>query len=242
MVAACHVLVTEERPDLSLLLPEVHVALAELGLLPRPEGRGAAAWENSVRWLPAEGDVAQAALTLRAFDAMCASSLTARVGRLEADDVVTVLRGVTGAMRNWTWEAQARTKRSSIVRWDVQNEYHVQNLLWTILSPLFADLRAEEYVAAVGHKNPRIDLGIPSLRLVVEVKFVRLGVSFAKIIEEIAADASLYGTDGRWESLIPFVWDDSRRVEDHPTLIEGLRRLPMVHDAVAVSRPGRMDV
>ncbi len=34
---------------------------------------------------------------------------------------------------------------------------------------------------------------------------------------------------------------DPRRSEDHATLIGGLRRLGMMHDAIAVPRPGKMD-
>ncbi|MDX5028740.1 hypothetical protein SHY53_11205, partial [Streptococcus suis] len=65
-------------------------------------------------------------------------------------------------------------------------------------------------------------------------------VSFAKIVEEIAADAALYRVDPKWRVLIPFVWDDSFRTEEHPKLIEGLRKLEMVHDAVVIPRPGKM--
>lgn len=86
-----------------------------------------------------------------------------------------------------------------------------------------------------------MDLTIPSLKLVIEVKFMRRGKSFADIQEEVGADNTLYGADPRWETLIPFVWDDSRRREYHATLIEGLRRMSMVPDAIIMSRPGKME-
>jgi len=79
------------------------------------------------------------------------------------------------------------------------------------------------------------------LGTVVEVKFMRPGKLFQDVIEEIAADASLYATDPRWTSLIPFVWDDARRIEEHQKLVAGLEQLPMVIGAVVVSRPGKMD-
>lgn len=68
-----------------------------------------------------------------------------------------------------------------------------------------------------------------------------LAVLKRALIEEVAADASLYATDPRWKSLIAFVWDDSRRVEEHQKLVAGLKQLPMVIGAVVVSRPGKMD-
>lgn len=242
MTAAAHVLRAPGRPDLSAMLPEARVALADLGLVPDDEGCGPPAWRSALRFVPGEGGAARAAITLRAFDAMCERNMPARLGRLEAEDVLRVLRGVRDrSFREWVWEDRARTPNSLAAKWRIENEYHVQDMLWAILAPLFPDLHKEEYAAPVGHKNPRMDLSIPSLRLVVEVKFMRQNKSFADVQEEVGADNTLYQADPRWEVLIPFVWDDSRRIEQHETLRDGLRRMPMVYDAVVMPRPGRMD-
>ncbi|WP_279483314.1 hypothetical protein [Aureimonas sp. SK2] len=80
-----------------------------------------------------------------------------------------------------------------------------RTLLWGVLAPLFPYLHAEEYASPVGQKNPRMELTILSLGLVVEVKFDRPGARFADIVEEVVADASLYRSDSRWFSLVPFV-------------------------------------
>ncbi|MCI9878873.1 MULTISPECIES: hypothetical protein [Methylobacterium] len=243
MVAAAHILSAPGRPDLSAMLPEARVAFADLGLMPRDEGSGPPAWRNAVRLAPGEGGTGRAALTLRAFDALCERNIPARLGRLEVEDVVRVLKGVERSMQEWTWEDRSPTPKSAgPVKWQVRNEYHVQNLLWAVLAPLFPDLCREEYTSPVGHKNPRMDLTIPSLKLVIEAKFMRPGKSFADIQEEVSADNTLYGADPKWEVLIPFVWDDSRRSEHHATLIEGMRRMSMVPDAIVMSRPGKMDV
>ncbi len=241
MAAAAHVMAAPGRPDLSVMLPEARVALADLGLMPVDADSGRPAWHAAMRYPPEEGGHALAALTLRAFDALCERNMPGRLGRLEPDDVVRVLQGVVRSMRLWTWEDRPRTPNSPTVRWDVENEYHVQNLLWAAMAPVFPDLDAEVYTTPVGQKNPRMDLTVPSLGLVVEVKFLRPSASFAKIVEEVAADASLYKADGRWRVLIPFVWDESARTEEHAKLVDGLRKLDMVHDAVVMPRPGRMD-
>ncbi|MBL7406418.1 hypothetical protein INQ30_29345, partial [Escherichia coli] len=78
--------------------------------------------------------------TLRAFDALCETNMPARLGRLEPEDVLRVLQGVERSLRLWTFEERPRTPRSPMVRWDIENEYHVQNLLWATLAPLFPDL------------------------------------------------------------------------------------------------------
>ncbi len=241
VAAAAHVMGAPGRPDLSVMLPEIRVALADLRLLPEDDGCGPPAWRNAMRLTPGDGGSARAALALRAFDVLCERNLPARLGRLEPGDVVRVLQGVVRSMRLWTWEDKPRTTTSPTVRWDIEHEYHVQNLLWAAMAPLFPDLDAEVYTDPVGQKNPRMDLTVPSMGLVVEVKFMRPGASFAKIVDEVAADASLYGADPRWRVLIPFVWDDSGRIEEHAKLVDGLRKLDMVHDAVVMARPGKMD-
>lgn len=114
-------------------------------------------------------------------------------------------------------------------------------MLWSILSPVFPDLVAEEYLPAVGQKQPRADIGIPSLGLIIEVKFMRSSATPQDIIGEIAEDSSLYRTAGsRYSTIIPFVWDDSRRTEEHDMMVNGLKCLPGVCDAVMVPRPGSM--
>jgi hypothetical protein len=147
---------------------------------------------------------------------------------------------VSRSFRRWTWEQQPRTRKSTVERWNVQNEYHVQNLLWAILAPLFHDLNDEETLSPVGQMNPRVDLSIPSLKTIVEVKFLRPGTPMQSMIGEIAEDAGLYRTDSRWTSLIPFIWDDSSRTEEHAKLVEGLNKLDMVIGSVVVPRPGMM--
>ena len=158
-------------------------------------------------------------------------------------DLVAILSAVPRALRRWTWETKARSKRagSTALQWDIQNEYHVQNLLWAILAPIFPDLEDEEWLQSVGHKHPRCDLAIPSLRTIIEVKFVYGGAQsdFAKVTEEVAADSSLYLRDTtRFSQIIAFIWDNSRSSEEHDELKQGLLGVPGITDVVVISRPG----
>ena len=110
------------------------------------------------------------------------------------------------------------------------------------MAPIFPDLKDEEYFPSLGQKQPRTDLFIPSMKLIIEAKFLRAEDKAAEIIDEVASDASLYlkqGTD--YTGIIAFVWDASRRTEEHALLRGGLREIRGVLDAVIVPRPGRMD-
>ena len=170
-------------------------------------------------------------------------SANALPGRATIDDLLQVLKGIQHSLKRWSWESKPRTTGAGAVaqKWDVQNEYHVQNLLWAILAPVFPDLEDEEYLKSIGHKHARVDLAIPSLQAIVEVKFVRTSrpSAFADVTEEIAADTALYlSNNAEFKTLVVFVWDHSRATEQHTELLSGLHKLKGVKRAVVVSRPG----
>lgn len=126
-------------------------------------------------------------------------------------------------------------------RWDIQHEYHVQSLLWAILRPVFPGLEDEENLPSVGHKHPRADILVPSLSVVIEVKYLREATQSAraKIIEEVAADTSLYLTDDSvYSSIVVFIWDATSSTHHHDELVNGIRKLRGIADVVIVSRPG----
>ena len=145
------------------------------------------------------------------------------------------------ASGRWAWEEKGRTRGREARKWHVDNEYHVQNLLYLVLAPIFPDLKDEEYFPSIGQKQPRTDLYIPSMKLIVEAKFLRRNDKVTKVIDEVGSDASLHLKDGSgYAGIIAFVWDDARGNEEHALLRDGLREIRGVLEAVVVSRPGRM--
>ncbi len=187
-------------------------------------------------------------MTRAAAQAACLAFLTLqsstlRTGANSIEDVATVLRGAARSMRRWVWESKPRTPRSAVTRWGIENEYHVQDFLWVILAPIFPDLDDEEWLKSLGQHHPRADLAIPSLKVIIEVKFARKeGKSFSDLIQEVAADASTYLQEGSgYERVIAFIWDDAARTEEHAELSQGLLRIRGVADAVVLSRPSKMD-
>lgn len=163
------------------------------------------------------------------------------LGSFSLEDVSKLLKRVPAGFLRWTWDPKPRTKGGTPRQWYIENEYHVQNLLYFLLAAVFADIREEEYTRSVAQKKPRVDLEIPSLKLVIEIKFWYRKDKPQKIIEEIAADTSLYLAQGSpHEQMIAFIWDDSRRTEEHDLLESGIKNLNGIFDVVIVSRPGCM--
>jgi hypothetical protein len=228
---------------------EVRVALRSKGI-----GAGLAATTiekdevdalGSIRNQPSVGlGVARAAIRLAALDWIKRDRPVCDFRTVTVADICDLLRRIPSGLKKWTWEDRPRTRTSPAVRlWHVDNEYHVQNILWLLLAPLFPDLIDEDATPKVGPVQPRADIGIPSLRTIVEAKFMRADDPPKKMVEQIAEDASLYLVAGsRYDRLIPFIWDDSRRTEHHEDMIRGLKQIAGVADAIIVPRPGCMVV
>ncbi|MES9970293.1 MAG: hypothetical protein ABW092_09680 [Candidatus Thiodiazotropha sp.] len=184
-----------------------------------------------------------AVIALTVFDWLFEDQVTCLPNKATHEDVLSILENVSDAMRHWRWEEKAVTSNSQVAKWNISNEYHVQALLGLILEPIFHDLDDEEYLKSLGQKKPRADFAIPSLQLIIEVKFMRQGTQSAitKVIDEVAADASLYLRDDTpYEKMIVFIWDDSRSTDQHQELKNAINRIGGIEGTVILSRPGRM--
>ena len=110
-----------------------------------------------------------------------------------------------------------------------------------VLAPLFSDIESEDYSAKVGFTQPRADLVIPSLKLIIEAKFARATDSLKEIQRQLAQDAAMYFPQGgQYDRMIAFVWDNAARTEEHATLIQGLERLERIAGVIVLSRPSKM--
>lgn len=224
------------------MTPDLRAALAERLDLEVSEEDQEAAWALIAEMPGFEDGMTRAAAQQVALHFLLKNSATIRPNAFTVEQVVNLLTGVSAGLRHWTWEDRARTPNSAIARWDVENEYHVQNLLWALMAPVFPDLDDEEWLKSLGHHKPRADFAVPSLHLIVEAKFLRAGKNaFSQVIEEVAADASTYLQQGSpYQHIIVFVWDDIARTEEHAELRKGLLKINGIQGAVVVPRPAKM--
>jgi hypothetical protein len=222
---------------------DVAIALAAKNVLPLSEGKQAEQEEEkALRLILLQGTneifYERAAIRLAALEYVIRAAPAVVPGRLSAPDLIRLLERLLAGLRKWTWETKPRTVSIPPRQWHIDHEYHVQNLLWVVLAPIFPDLDDEQYLVKIGQKSPRADLYIPSMRIIIEAKFLRPGDKMQKVIDEISSDASLYGAMGNdCAGIIPVIWDDSARSHEHDYLKHGLRKLPNIVDAVVVSRP-----
>ncbi len=201
-----------------------------------------AAWAEMVTHC-GEMDAVQIAVNRSVFE-LCAASLAAMpIAGTGVEGLISILEGLAQSMSHWTYESRVRVRGITPQQWEIDHEYHVQNLLWTLLRPVFSDLVDEQALPKVGHKTPRYDLGVPSLGTIIEVKFMRKpgSAECRKVTEEIAADRSLYlGAETGFSRLIAFIWDECRQTEEYQTLKKGLEGMEGIEKVVILPRPSRM--
>lgn len=160
------------------------------------------------------------------------------------DDLVLFLNRIPVGLKRWTWEEEkGRTKGASPVKWAIENEYHVQNLLYMLLAPAFDDVADEINLQQVGQKNPRADLYLPGLNTIIEVKYRKNSAkSFSKLIGEVAEDASLYHADPRYKDakMVCFLWDHTRSTQEHAKFNEGVLSIQGIDACVVINAPSFM--
>ncbi len=221
---------------------ELMVAIAHMLRFPVEPGIRQAAWEEIVV-LGGNRDVAKQCVGLSVFNCAAAALAALPVNGAGVESLSQLLDNISQSMSHWTFEERRRVKGREPRKWHIDHEYHVQNLLWTVLKPIYQDLVDEESLPKTGHKTPRFDLGVPSLGTIIEVKFMnRSGqAACAKIIEEVAADAALYlKSNTPYDRMIAFIWDNMRQTEEYRVLIDGLETLDGVEKAIVLPRPLRM--
>lgn len=104
----------------------------------------------------------------------------------------------------------------------IENEYDVQDLLFCILRSVFADARIEDWTPMHAGTSKRIDIVIPSLRVVLETKFVRDGRHARMIADELKIDIESYHSHPSCGTLIAFVHDPHQHIVDPEQIMRDL--------------------
>ena len=221
----------------------VRASLASAGIFDVGDEKAADVLIDSLRGTDQLSDGFEAALRLAALNWAQGRALDMDLKALTVADVVQILRNVTRVFLRWTWEEKPKTSRRGAQprKWHIENEYHVQGLLFTVLKPVFPEMDEEKYLASTGKYQPRADLCLPSLQLVIEVKYWYLGGSIKELTEQVASDHSLYlRPDSPYRAMIAVIWDDGARTEEYGEFEKGLLGLTNMRAVIFIPRPSRM--
>ena len=179
----------------------------------------------------------RAAVLWSAIHAVLVRSLEEMV--LSRSHVALTLSRFEDALRRWRWD---HGDVKNPICWAITSEREVQDIVWLILRSVFNDVVDEDTLPKVGHSTYRADFGIPSLHLLVEVKYARKAGDFKDLEKEIMEDSVAYlvDTHDRYDRILVFIYDHSASVQEHGVTINALRRLPAIEDVVIVSRPSQL--
>lgn len=162
-------------------------------------------------------DVADAAVLYAAASSAVGTGLASTShGRQAAlHTVVEVLRRFPAIVRELNKRHNGRTPLA-----DVKDEYDVQDLLRGVLAGLFDDIRDEEYTPSRASLTSRVDLLLKREQIVIEAKMTRASLGQRKVAEELAIDKELYRSHPDCKTLVCFVYDPGRHL-NNPTGLEG---------------------
>jgi REase_DpnII-MboI len=191
---------------------------------------------ETLRTDPAQLPVSRIALIYRAVTAILDASIEQAI--LSRSHLVTVLSRFETAMRRWRCDESSMKQP---IRWPVTAEREVQDILWLILRPVFDDLVEEETLPRLGHSTYRADFGIPSLGILIEVKYVRKSSDFKEIEKQVLEDSVAYlnGVTA-YREIVVFIYDESASVQEHDTTASSLRGIDRISDVIIVSRPSQL--
>lgn len=184
------------------------------------------------------------ALYVFVFDKINSELAAVPPKKWDTSDIVQYLENLHSGLKKWTWEDKAKTKGGNAEKWHVENEYHVQNLLYVLLASVFPGIQDEVYTAPIGQKTARIDLRIPSIKTIIEVKYRKdQKKSFQDLIGEVAEDRGLYRSDDRFKdnTFICFLWDNTMSTQEHAKFKEGVMSIDGIDGCVVISAPSVMN-
>ncbi len=94
----------------------------------------------------------------------------------------------------------------------IKDEYGLQRLIHGVLCLHFADVQPEDPSPTAAGSGPRIDFVLPEVRVVVEAKMTREGLSDKKLGEELAIDILRYQQHPQAGAFLGVVYDPDRRL------------------------------
>lgn len=106
-----------------------------------------------------------------------------------------------------------RHRRETRPTLTIADEYDVQYLLHSMLTFVFEDVRAEDYVPSYAGGSSRVDFLLKPERIVLEAKFVRATLSDKDIGAQLVIDTARYRTHPDCRVLVFFVYDPEHHLK-----------------------------
>jgi len=118
-----------------------------------------------------------------------------------------------------------RRQRGRQPRYDIEDEYDLQDILHAVLRLHFEDVRPEEYTPSYAGGSSRIDFVLKAERVVVEAKMMRPSLSIRELGEQLIIDIEKYRVHPDCGALVAIVYDPEFAITNPKELESDLSRL-----------------
>jgi hypothetical protein len=125
--------------------------------------------------------------------------------------ILAILNGLHESMRRIVDNAYRHDGRDG---YKIEDEYDLQDLMWTILQPLFPKIKDEDPTPKHGGKSSRTDFYIPELKTILELKHIRKDSDAKKLQKQLSDDLMQYSKRQEAEYLIFYVLIENNVVFD----------------------------
>jgi hypothetical protein len=141
-----------------------------------------------------------------------ADSILSKYQPLGVQDAGQVVERIFGRFHSVVLEINRRHKDRPSLK--IEDEYDVQDLLRSLLTMYFDDVRPEEPTPSMAGAFSRMDLLLKDQQIVIEAKMTRNGISQKKVREELIVDKAYYKGQKDCKKLYCFVYDPSWKIRN----------------------------
>ncbi len=104
----------------------------------------------------------------------------------------------------------------------VENEQDLRDLMYVLLKPILPDATLEDPTPKLAGGSKRIDIVVPTIKTVVELKYVRNRGHATRVADELRTDIESYHSHPTCSRLLCVVWDSARLLPDPAALMRDL--------------------
>ncbi len=104
----------------------------------------------------------------------------------------------------------------------IEDEYDMQDLLHCILKSQFPDIIKESHTIEIAKGEKRIDLVIPSDRIVIELKIIFERRKTLEIVDQLKVDIESYHSHPHCGTFIGFIYNPQNAIEEPEKIINDL--------------------
>jgi|WetSurMetagenome_2_1015567.scaffolds.fasta_scaffold273587_1 hypothetical protein len=138
----------------------------------------------------------------------------------EVDDALSNIQNILNRFHSLTKSVTERRKGKT--PYSIEDEYDVQDLLFSIFKSHYQYADRESPASSVGKGSTVIDIVIPEHSIVIEIKIIKETSKEKSIIEELKIDFESYFTHKACKNLIAFIYDPNTVIKDPDKIINDL--------------------